>query len=283
MLASARLLDRHRLAALLHGASSRPALEALRAYRNPDGGFGHALEPDVRAPQSEPSSTLSALGVLLEMGALEDQMLADAAAWIAEIAHPDGGVPFVLPTAAEHPHAPWMVPSSEGSFLTLAIAGALHRARSDEPWLRRATDWCWAKLEGSDELSAYWVKFALEFLDQVPDQRRASAAMERLRPRLGNDGSIPVPGGTANERLTALTLSERPEARSRILFTQPQIQADLELLARGQQADGGWTFDFLAWSPGQAVEWRGIVTLRALSTLLAHGRINTSQAQTSHG
>ena len=31
-------------------------------------------------------------------------------------------------------------------------------------------------------------------------------------------------------------------------------------------------FDWLAWSPGQAVEWRGIVTLRALATLRAHGR-----------
>ena len=43
-------------------------LATLRAYRNRDGGFGHALEPDVRAPESEPASTLHGLEVLGEIG-----------------------------------------------------------------------------------------------------------------------------------------------------------------------------------------------------------------------
>src|SRR5215218_9541064 len=96
VLANARLLDRHRLAVLLHGASVATVLDALRAYRNPDGGFGHALEPDVRAPESEPAATLHALEVLAGIGALGDPMVADAAAWVATIADPGGGVPFVL-------------------------------------------------------------------------------------------------------------------------------------------------------------------------------------------
>src|SRR5918998_3559962 len=88
--ATARLLDRHRLAVLLHNASIEPVLSALRAYRNPDGGFGHALEPDVRAPESEPAAVLHALDVLAGVGALDDPMVAGAAAWIAAIAEPDG-------------------------------------------------------------------------------------------------------------------------------------------------------------------------------------------------
>lgn len=273
MLATARLLDRHRLAVLLHGASVAPVLDALRAYRNTDGGFGHALEPDVRAPESEPASTLHAFDVLAEIGALDDPMVAKGAAWVAGIADPDGGVPFVLPTAARHPHAPWMVRSEGGSFLTFALVGALWEAGCSEPWLHQATQWCWAKLERPGELSAYWVKFALDFLDKVPDRTRACAVLEDLRSRIAADGSIPVPGGTENERLTPLTLSERPAARSRALFTDVQILADLDRLQSGQQDDGGWIFDWLAWSPAQAVEWRGAVTLRALTTLRAHGRI----------
>ena len=112
ILANARLLDRHRLAVHRHGAPVSAVLDALRAYRNPDGGFGHGLEPDVRAPNSEPASTLHALEVLLGAGAPDDPMVADAAGWIGSIAAPDGGVPFVMPTAAAYPHAPWMVPSS---------------------------------------------------------------------------------------------------------------------------------------------------------------------------
>ena len=273
MFATARLLDRHRLAVLLHGAPAAPVLAALRAYRNPDGGFGHALEPDVRSPESETTAALHALEVLAEIAALDDPLVADIAAWVATVADPDGGVPFVLPTAAPHPRAPWMVPSDGGSHLTFAIAGKLWHAGSSEPWLERATAWCWTRLERADALSAYTVKFALHFLDAVPDHTRATAAIERLRPRLDADGTIAVAGGTEDERLTPLTLSPRPDGRSRALFTDAQIEADLDRLERQQQDDGGWTFDWLAWSPGQTVEWRGAVTLQALATLAAHGRI----------
>jgi hypothetical protein len=66
-------------------------------------------------------------------------------------------------------------------------------------------------------------------------------------------------------------LSERTGGRSRALFTGDQIEADLDRLERGQQDDGGWTVDYLEWSPGQAVEWRGIMTLWVLTKLRAHG------------
>ena len=248
--ANARLLDRHRLAVRLRGAPVRTVVEALRAYRNPDGGFGHALEPDVRAPESEPTSTLHALEILSEVGKLDDPMVADAAAWVAAIAEGDGGVRFVMPTASAHPHAPWMVPSGGGSHLTFGLAAALWEARSGGAWLERATQWCWERLERPHELSAYWVKFALALLDRVPDDERASAAIEHLRPLIGLDGSLPVPGGTEDERLTPLGLSERPDARSRALFTDDQIQADLDRLgkANGRTAAGRSTG-----SPGHLV------------------------------
>ncbi len=274
VLSNARLLDRHRMAVLLHGAPVEPVLDALRAYRNPDGGFGHALEPDIRAPTSEPSSTLHALMVLAGIGALDDPMVGAAAAWVATISEPDGGVPFSLSASAAYPRAPFLGPPSPGgSFFTLALAGLLWEAGSDEPWLKRATSWSWASLEKPGDLHAYGVKCALDFLDRVPDEARANEAIERLRPRLEADGSIPVTGGAENERLTALTLSERPGSRGRALFTDAQIEADLDRLEQAQQPDGGWMFDFAAWSPGQLAECRGLVTLNALATLDAHRRL----------
>ena len=272
VLASARLLDRHRLAVLLHGAPVEPVLAALRAYRNPDGGFGHGLEPDVRAPESEPAAVLAALETLDEAGAGADEMAAGAARWIGEIAGPDGGVPVVLPTAAASPHAPGMEPSEPGSQLTFALAAFLWRMGIDDPWRERGTRWSWEKVETGD-LGAYATKFALEFLDAVPEEDRACEAIESLRPRLDADGTIPVPGGTENERLMPLTLSPEPGARSRALFAAERIEADLDRLAAGQQADGGWTFDRLAWSPGQELDWRGRLTVTALRTLAEHGRI----------
>jgi hypothetical protein len=268
-----RVLERHRLASLVDGGSTEPVLAALRAYRNADGGFGHALEPDVRCPGSQPAATLQALEVLIDAGVTDDPLVTDAADWVAGVARPDGGVPTVLPSAAGHPRAPWMEPSEHGGFLTFALAGRLWRAGCDNAWLHAATAWCWDQLERGEPAGGYTVKFAIDFLDAVPDPRRAAAALERLHPALDTDGCLDVPGGTENERLTPLDLSPHPGLPSRALFTERQLRTDLERLEAGQREDGGWTVDYLQWSPAQALEWRGIATVVALGVLRGNGRL----------
>jgi hypothetical protein len=271
--ANARVLDRHRLAVLLHGASAAPVLDALRPYRNADGGFGHALEPDIRDPNSQPVPVYAALEIMGAVGALDDPMVAGAGAWIASIAEEDGGVPFVLPTAAEYPRAPWMEPSPGGSMITFAIAANLLRAGSGEPWLERASEWCWNRLSQPEDLSAHAVRFGLQFLDNVPDEARALETIETLSGKVRDDGSIPVTGGAEDEQLTPLALSERPGLRSRAMFTDEQIEADLDRVEGEQQDDGGWVVDFPAWSPGQGIEWRGAISVWALERLGDHGRL----------
>lgn len=274
--ANGRLVDRHRLATVIDGAPVAPVLAALRPYQNPDGGFGHALEPDVRCPGSQPASTLHALEVLLDVGAPDDPLVSDAAAWIASIAGPDGGVATVLPSADGYPRAPWMEPSAESGFLTYALAAKLWYAGSTEPWLARATEWCWTQLDRPEPVGGYTVKFAIDFLDAVPDPPRTTAALERLRPALGADGCLAIPDGTEDEKLTPLDISPSPGLASRTLFASDQIEADLDRIEAGQLADGGWTVDFLQWSPCQALEWRGIATVLALRVLQANGRLQFS-------
>ena len=53
--ARARVLDRRVFERLFRGGAAQPVRDAVAAYRNADGGFGHALEPDCRAAASQPS------------------------------------------------------------------------------------------------------------------------------------------------------------------------------------------------------------------------------------
>lgn len=274
----ARLLERHRLAVLFEGAPGRRVLDALRPYRNDDGGWGHALEPDLRGPDSQVSSALTALEVLAELGTAADPAVAplagETADWLAPVALPDGRVPHVLPSGVGYPAAPWMAEPSDSGLLTYAIAGHLWELGVNHPFLDAATAWCWGQIEGAEALAGgYTVEFAVHFLDAVPEPDRAAAAIERVRPLLREDGTIPVDGGQDSEKLRPLDLSTRPGAPSRALFSDAQIEAELDLLEEEQLADGGWDFHFLHWSPGQSVEWRGIVTLGALQTLRLHGRL----------
>jgi hypothetical protein len=80
-------------------------------------------------------------------------------------------------------------------------------------------------------------------------------------------------GGVEGEALRPLDLSPRPDSRSRGLLSEDQIEAHLDAVESEQQQDGGWMFDWLAWSPAQTVDWRGNVTLRALIWLRDNGRL----------
>ena len=273
MLSSSTLLDRLRFDFLAGACSAARARTALSAYQNPDGGFGHALEPDIRGPESQPVAALHALEVLRELGIEDDPMVDQVAAWVRGTAEPDGGVPFVIDSPTPSPHAPWMTPAAGGSHLTFGLAAVLTTLGCADPWVTAGTQWCWDRIEGSDGVEGYSLKFALEFLDASPEEDRARRGIDRLRNQVGSDGTVGVPGGVDGERLTPLTLSPRPGRRSRELFSPDQIRDDLDRLQAAQQPDGGWMFDWLGWSPGQIVEWRGAVTLEAVATLAAHGRI----------
>src|SRR5690606_37910934 len=63
----ARLLDRHRFAHQFRGGPAGAVVAALVPYANPDGGFGNALEPDLRGAASQPEAVAVALRVLDEL------------------------------------------------------------------------------------------------------------------------------------------------------------------------------------------------------------------------
>jgi hypothetical protein len=269
---AARLVDRHRYTLLFADGPAEPVVEALRGYRNPDGGFGHGLEPDLRCPISQPSPTLYALEILNEAGAADGHMARVAWAWIASIAAPDGSLPSVVPGFEDYPHAPWMTPEP-GSFITLALAAALYAGGvTDGEWLPRATQWCWHSIEAREEPRGYWLEFACRFLDAVPDEGRAHQAIDALAPRIDMSAVAPV-GAVEGETLRPLDFSPVPGSRSRRLFSEDQIDAHLDLVESEQQKDGGWMFDWLAWSPAQTNDWRGVVTIRALRWLRDNGRL----------
>ncbi|HKW23919.1 MAG TPA: hypothetical protein VJO13_21265, partial [Ktedonobacterales bacterium] len=87
---TARLLERRRFARLFLDGERQAAVEALRPYQNADGGFGNALEPDVRAPVSQPVPTWKALCILDEAGAFRDPMVTQACDYLLSITTAEG-------------------------------------------------------------------------------------------------------------------------------------------------------------------------------------------------
>jgi hypothetical protein len=277
--AHGRLLERRRFAHLFAtGADALDAdtvLHALAAYRNPDGGIG-LLEPDLRAPTSQPSAVLYALEVLHELDAPDAALASGALDWLQTVTNADGGVPFVLASARGWPHAPWWVPQDDppsSLLMTAGVAAAAHRLGLRHPWVTDATDYVWAALPGVRPSDPYTFRYVINFLDAVAEGDRADAALDALAPLVPADGVLRVSAGAEGEALGALEVAPRPDHAGRRLFPDDLIERELDGLAAAQCDDGGWTFGWAAWNPAVAWEWRGMVTVEVLKTLRAYGRL----------
>ncbi len=92
-----------------NGTSADSVIDALKSYQNPDGGFGHALEPDLRAPESSALCTSIAFQVLRSIHAPHNEaLISSGIAYLLETLDRQKGHWRIIPISAEQsPHAPW--------------------------------------------------------------------------------------------------------------------------------------------------------------------------------
>jgi len=278
--ANARVLERRRFERLFRGGDAGPVRDAVAAYRNPDGGFGHALEPDGRCPGSQSLAIDFALRVLLEAGAWDTALADGACAWLAAHAPAGGGAVFVDASIEDWPHAPWWVPEAGNPaslICTGLLAGTLHAAAAQaggatHPWLSQATELVWSRIDTLTDVGPYDMRALFWFLDHVPDRDRARAAMGKIGPLIFERDLVALDPETPGEVHFPLDFAPEPGSLARGLFRPQVIEAGLDHLAAAQQSDGGWTFNWMAWSPAAEREWRGHMTVQALHLLRAHGR-----------
>jgi hypothetical protein len=111
-------------------------------------------------------------------------------------------------------------------------------------------------------------------LENVPDGDRADAVAARVREQLADAKWFRTDPDDPGYGLTPLSVAPLATSRWRSLFADDVVDAHLDRLQRDQQADGGWP---ITWEPpGEAavLEWRGIVTLGALRTLVSYGQLS---------
>ncbi|MGW1409881.1 hypothetical protein [Streptomyces sp. NPDC002403] len=283
---TARVLEQRRFAHHFLEGSADAVETALAAYLNEDGGYGNALEPDLRGPVSQPLHTAHALSVLDSIGRCDGLRVERICRFLTEVSTKEGALPALLPTQRDYPAAPFIpiVDDPPAELLTTGpVVGLLHRNAVWHAWLFRATDFCWAAVDALEQSHPYEIEAAIAFLDGAPDRARAQASADRLG-RLVRDQRLavldperraeyPVAAGYApGEQHFPYDYARTPGSLARHWFTDEELSRSLDHLAAEQQADGGWPVNWRQWAPGTALEGRPIVTLKALLTLRAHGR-----------
>lgn len=272
---AARLIDRRAFAAAFEAADPGLVLAALAGYQNPDGGFGHGLEPDTRTPLSQPLNVETALQYMADAGACDAAMARRACGFLQAVSAPEGGVPILLPGFEAHAHAPhWsgyarapeLVPNG-------GLVGLLYRLGIDHPWREATAGRVWAWIEGEAGLGAHDILDAVWFLEAVPDRPRAEAAARRLAAALPSAAWFKPDPAADGYGVAPLWCAPTPDAFCRSWFSDAVIAVNLDHLAAAQQSDGGWPLSWTPPGPASELEWRGIQTVKALWTLQAYGKL----------
>ena len=267
--ATARVLEQRLFETLFEGAPASGVVDALRAYRNDDGGFGHGLEPDTRAPASQPVDVWFAFDTLVAAGARADDLVLPACDWLATLGVP---VPIMLPSIRGYPEAKHWRETSEfppSLFGTIGATAALHALGVEHRWRDEATAWCLDELARNPLDDAHTISWALQLLEYVGD----AELVERVARALPDARYFLADPEEESYGLTPLTFAPTPTSRWHALFDDAAIDAHLDRLAAKQEGDGGWEITWEPPSEAAHLEWRGILTLTNLRVLRAYGRL----------
>jgi hypothetical protein len=282
LLSQARLLERRIFATVFLGQSGVHVIDALRGYQNGDGGFGHALEPDKRCPASLPIDVETALQAMAAADAADEMMITRACDFLAATAAragAGGAVPLAFDVIEQFPRAAHWTDWTYAPALnpTAGLAGLLYQLGFDHPWRAQATEYCWDQLAvGGPPGDAHTLSEVMIFLAHVPDRGRADRQAREIAAHFADVAMFHLDPDAEGYGLTPLHLAPEPGSRWRSLFTDAQISGHLDHLLTSQQDDGGWPISWEPPSQAAAMEWRGIVTLQAMRTLIAYGRVSPS-------
>ena len=114
----------------------------------------------------------------------------------------------------------------------------------------------------------------LRFLQHVPDRDRASEVFGRVGPLITDRNLVTLDPEAPGEVHSPLDFAPEPDSLARVLFDDATIKANLDHLAHAQREDGGWMFNWPAWSPAAEQDWRGFLTVDALRLLRANGYLD---------
>lgn len=274
--ANGRVLEQRVHAAMAEGGDPAAVVTALAAYQNDDGGFGHGLEPDKRAPASQPLDVEIAFERLVMAGAHAPDLVTSACDWLATVAAPSGAVPILLPSVAGYPRADHFEPTeySPGLNPTAGIVAHVHALEVTHPWADLATEYCLAEVEaGRVPPEAHVLLGLSKLVETAPDRRRAEQAAELLASALPTASFMKLDPEADTYGVTPLDFAPTPTSLSRSWFDDDLVEAHLDGLEREQQSDGGWPISWQPPSDASRCEWRAIRTVLALRVLSAYGRL----------
>jgi hypothetical protein len=290
-----RPLDIARFRFHFFGDPASDVLAELVPYQNADGGFGNALEPDLRAPESSALATSIAFQVCREIGVSHPgEMLSKAAAYLVRTINPEKLTWRIIPESAENaPHAPWWTQTGReenfGNFglnPTAELLGYLYEHSEYVPkdLLSALSAKITTTLAGLTHIDMHDFLCCKRLVDSLSlsgtkglESDLRLTVLTHMKRLLSSAVSMD-PAQWASYSLRPLQVADSPESLFYELL-QDGISANLDYEITTQQEDGSWA---PTWSWGGlypdlwekvVLEWSGVFMVDKLLALKRYGRI----------
>lgn len=279
----ARPLERSLYEYHFEDAPAEHVLDALAAFQNENGGFGHGLEPDIRLDDSSVIATTLAFQRFREVDAsAHHPMVIKACRYLASTYDSKGINWQIIPANIDDaPHAPWWVFGGDldksMSNPRAEIAGYLHDYPEHFP----------------DEMRQIVTESVLDYLSSQPDEMEMHDLLCYIR--LWQTRNLPAPTKAALfdklKRIVDNTVERVPEqwrhygmpplavidspASPFIAGFEDMIPANLDFIIASQDDAGVWLPNWSwgdqypdAWEQAKR-DWAGAITLENLRKLRA--------------
>lgn len=286
---TARPLEIARFRHAFDGESDKLVVDALRSYQNADGGFGHALEPDLRASESSALCTSIAFQVLRSTQARPDEAFAPASiAYFLEILDREKGHWRIIPRSAEQsPHAPWWNQTDREHVFdcfslnpTAEILGYLYDYQAQVPSeiLSLVSDRVVSHLSGLEKIEMHELLCCLRLLQTKTLPVEVHERICQKLTQLIGETVTCDPSQWKGYSLRPLQVVDDPESPF-MAGLEEAVAANLDYEISSQNEDGSWT---PTWTWGDVFpndwmlacrEWSGAITLEKLLILKRFNRI----------
>ncbi|MFN8531084.1 MAG: hypothetical protein U0670_20975 [Anaerolineae bacterium] len=262
-----RLWEQALFAHLFQGGSEAWLEQCLLCYKNPDGGFGHGLEPDISCPDSHPAALefLLATMVTFGIGMKWTRLLDGTVEWVAANQNPDGSLKNPA-SLRDYPAAPWWNEWG-GQTAPDSIVGNLARWNFDINSLKPATmAWVENNLTEQQIQGTEWLFMAYHAYDYYMGMSESLHPAYKLRSALTKQTISHLIETTKPEQYGDVFRFIPDSAwNSSIRISDARWHHILDTLENAQQPDGSWH------DQHELSQWYSYSTIRILYGLKSHG------------
>ena len=239
--------------------------QCLLCYKNPDGGWGHGLEHDLKTPDSNPLALEYLLAVIREFNLPIGNLFDDTASWLEKQRKDDGSLKNPA-SIHDYPIAPWWTewggqtaPDSIVGNLTKLELVTPSLAESTQKWVRAnqtlekiaANEWLFMAYHAFD----YFMN-----VDDFPNVAAYRAATTRNIVELAQ--KLPE-----KQYHSLFKFASDPKSDIAKALPDEVIQQALDHLAATQREDGGWA------DQHDLPQWQPMTTISALYALKNYERL----------